>query len=216
MTADACPGLRFDQQLVASWIDPGSRVLDLGCGEGGLMEHLACTLGCAVTGIELSEAKVAACVGKGLTCIQGDILIEVDQFPRGHFDYVVVSQTLQQVYNPTGLLESILRVGRRAIVSFPNFGHWRVRWQLARSGRAPKTRDLPYEWYDTPNIRVLSIRDFMDYGRRIPFSVLRSAAVNTRQGGREPGRVRLFPNLLARHGIFMIGRETAAKPGSTP
>lgn len=216
MNAPAATELRFDLQIIASWIEPGARVLDLGCGRGDLMAHLAADKGCEVTGVELSETKAAACVGRGLPCIQGDILIEVDQYPARRFDHVVVSQTLQQVYNPTSLLESILRIGRRGIVSFPNFGHWQVRGQLLTRGRAPKTRDLPHEWFNTPNIRVLSLADFTDYARRIPFNIVRSAAVNTRGNGRAPQRVHLLPNWLARHGIFMITRETAPRGGRTP
>jgi len=144
-----------------------------------------------------------SCVAQGLSVIHGDINRELPGFPDKSFDYVVVSQTLQQAYRPTELLREMLRVGRLGIVSFPNFCCLPVRLQMAFSGHVPVTPELPYQWYDTPNIRVLSLADFHSYSRAVPFTITRSRAVNptTDKSVRE---VRFWPNLLASYGIFMI------------
>jgi methionine biosynthesis protein MetW len=184
--ADAAPDLRFDLRIVASWIEPGSRVLDLGCADGRLLRHLRDTKGV-----------------KGLSVIHGDINTELPGFPDKAFDYVVVSQTLQQAYRPTELLHQLLRVGRRGIVSFPNFCCLQVRLQMAFSGHVPVTPELPYQWYNTPNIRVLSLEDFKTYSRAVPFAITRSLAVNPAPDG-SARQVRFWPNLLASYGIFMI------------
>ena len=150
---------RFDLQIIASWIDPGSRVLDLGCGNGDLLYYLKHGKKAHGTGIELSEDKVARCIERGLTVLQGNFLGEVHDYPDQSFDYVILSQTLQQIMEPKQLIKELLRVGKRVIVSFPNFGHWMVRLQVLFTGHAPVTDQLPYEWYDTPNIRVITIKD---------------------------------------------------------
>ena len=152
--------MHFDLQIIASWIEPGSRVLDLGCGEGDLLHFLKGNKRVIGTGIEYVEAKVARCITKGLSVLQGDMNEEVLDYEDDTFDYVILSQTLQQVYEPAKLIQAMLRVGKKGIVSFPNFGQWGIRLQLLVRGRAPITRQLPYEWYDTPNIRVITIKDF--------------------------------------------------------
>ncbi|UZP67228.1 methionine biosynthesis protein MetW [Desulfovibrio mangrovi] len=196
--------LRFDQQVIASWIEPETRVLDLGCGDGQLLGHLVREKQVHGTGIELSEAYVAQCIGQGLSVVHGNVNEELPNYPDKAFDYVIVSQTLQQVHRPTKMLEQLLRVGRFGIVSFPNFGYWKVRLQAMFGGRAPKTRELPYEWYDTPNIRVLTLEDFRKYGEEIPFRIMRQEAVAMPGGDPFPRRVNLLPNLRASYGIFMI------------
>jgi len=207
MAADQCPDenpeLRFDLRIVASWIEPGSRVLDLGCADGKLLRVLRDTKNVKGLGIEHDEDEVVSCIAQGLSVIHGDINTEVQGFADNAFDYVVVSQTLQQAYEPTGLLHQMLRVGRRGIVSFPNFCCLPIRLQMAFSGHVPVTPELPYQWYNTPNIRVLSLNDFWAYSRAVPFAITRSLAVNPAPDGRAKD-VRFWPNLLASYGIFMI------------
>lgn len=206
MAADECldlPKLRFDLRIVASWIEPGSRVLDLGCADGKLLRVLRDTKNVRGLGIEHDEDEVVSCVAQGLSVIHGDINRELSGFADNAFDYVVVSQTLQQAYEPTGLLHEMLRVGRLGIVSFPNFCCLPIRLQMAFSGHVPVTPELPYQWYNTPNIRVLSLNDFWAYSRAVPFTITRSLAVNPAGDGKAR-EVRFWPNLLASYGIFMI------------
>jgi methionine biosynthesis protein MetW len=196
--------LRFDLKLIASWISPGTQVLDLGCGEGHLLKSLKDTKQVIGTGIEQNEAKAAVCIQKGLSVLQGDINREVLDYEDKAFDVVILSQTLQQVYQPDALLRSILRVGQKAIVSFPIFSHWVSRLQLLLTGYAPVTRQLPYQWYDTPNIRVITLKDFRKFSRDVGFHIVKELAINT-DAHNENGRiVKIFPNLLATYGIFMI------------
>lgn len=198
--------MRFDLQIIASWIEPGSKVLDLGCGEGDLLHFLQEDKRVLGTGIEIVEAKVARCIERGLSVLQGDINEEVLDYEDDAFDYVILSQTLQQVYEPAKLIQSLLRIGRKGIVSFPNFGHWSIRLQLLVRGHAPITKQLPYEWYDTPNIRVITIKDFRRFSKRVGFKILKEVAINTDQYDRRGGIVKFLPNLRATYGIFLIGR----------
>jgi len=197
--------MRFDLQIIASWIEEGSRVLDLGCGEGELLYFLKHNKAAKCTGIEIKESRVARCIEKGLSVLQGDINEEVLDYPDGSFDYVVLSQTLQQVYEPYELIKSLLRIGRKGIVSFPNFSYWRIRLQLLLTGYAPVTRQLPYQWYDTPNIRVITLKDFRKFSRQAGFKVIKEAAVASRTQDRKGKIIKIFPDLLATYGIFLIG-----------
>ena len=198
--------MRFDLQIIASWIETGSRVLDLGCGEGDLLQFLKKNRGVVGTGIERVEAKVAQCIERGLSVLQGDINKEVLDYEDSTFDYVILSQTLQQVYDPANLIQSLLRIGKRGIVSFPNFSHWRIRLQLLLTGYAPITKQLPYEWYDTPNIRVITIKDFRKFSKEVGFNILKEVAINTQNHERRGNIVKVHPNLRATYGIFLIGR----------
>lgn len=197
--------MRYDLSIIESWIEPGSRVLGLGCGEGDLLHALKIGKQVEERGIEISEKKVGVCIEKGLSVIQGDIAVELDDYPDKGFDYVVLSQTMQQVYDPLTLIRSMLRIGRKAVVSFPNFGHWRIRMQLLLSGYVPVTEQLPYHWYNTPNIRVLTLKDFEHFSRDVGFTILRRVAINTRQADMHGSIVRVFPNLRATYGLFLIG-----------
>lgn len=202
--------LRFDLKLIADWVSPGARVLDLGCGEGNLLKYLTDAKQVTGTGIEQDEAKASRCIEKGLSVLQGDINREVLDYADKSFDFVILSQTLQQVYEPDTLLRAILRVGEKAIVSFPIFSHWLSRIQLLLTGHAPVTRQLPYQWYDTPNIRVITLKDFRKFSRDVGFNILNETAINT-DPRNETGRiVKLLPNLLATYGIFLIGDRRSA------
>lgn len=198
--------IRFDLQIIASWIQPGSKVLGLGCGEGELLHFLKEKKDVRCTGIEIDENRVARCIEKGLTVLQGDINEEVMDYPENAFDYVILSQTLQQIYEPGRLVRSMLRVGRRGIVSFPSFSHWSVRLQLLLKGCAPITRQLPYQWHNTPNIRVIALKDFRRFSREAGFSILKEVAINTDHHEKNGNIVRLFANLRATYGIFLIGK----------
>lgn len=195
---------RFDLQVIASWISPGSRVLDLGCGNGDLLYYLQREKQVHGTGIELSESKVARCIERGLTVLQGDFQEEVHDYPDLSFDFVILSQTLQQIMEPKKLIPELLRVGRRVIVSFPNFGHWLVRAQVLFTGHAPVTDQLPYEWYDTPNIRVITIKDFKRFLRMTGIRLAREVAINTHHHDREGHIVTYLTNLRATYGIMML------------
>ena len=197
---------RFDLQVIGSWIEPGSRVLDLGCGNGDLLYFLKQEKQVHGTGIEFSESKFARCIERGLTVLQGDFQEEVHDYPDLSFDFVILSQTLQQIMDPQDLIPELLRIGKRVIVSFPNFGHWLIRMQIIFTGHAPKTDQLPYEWYDTPNIRVITIRDFKRFLKKTGVRLEREVAINTHQHDRQGHIVKYLTNLRATYGIMMLER----------
>lgn len=198
---------RFDLQVIASWIKPGSRVLDLGCGEGDLLFYLKQNKQVTGTGIEYRESKVAICIAKGLSVLQGDINEEVLDYQEGSFDFVILSQTLQQVYYPEKLLKSLLTIGKKVIVSFPNFSHWSIRLQVLFTGMAPKNEQLPYEWYNTPNIRVITLKDFRKFTREQGCRVLKEVAINTHHHNTKGHIVSFLQDWRATYGIFLIGRR---------
>ena len=200
--------MRYDLQIIAAWIEPGSRVLDLGCGEGDLLKYLINHKNVNGSGIEHDESKVAECISKGLSVLQGDINEEVLDYSDNTYDYVILSQTLQQVYEPDTLIRSMMRVAKKGIVSFPNFSHWRCRLQLMASGYAPVTRQLPYEWYNTPNIRVITIKDFRKFTHGVGFRILKEVAINTQSENRYGRMIKFLPNLRATYGIYLIGNGT--------
>ncbi len=201
--------MRFDLAIIASWIEPGTRVLGLGCGEGDLLVDLKQRKNVIETGIEIVEARVLSCIEKGLSVLQGDINEEMRDYPDGAFDYVILSQTLQQVYAPAELIPEMLRVGKKAIVSFPNFAHWQLRLQLLFGGRAPVIRSTPYEWFETPDIRVLSILDFKHFARTMGVVITREAAVSANIINASGRIVRWRPNLMATYGIFELEKIPA-------
>lgn len=197
---------RLDLAKVRDMIRPGSRVLDVGCGEGDLLGLLVETRNVDGRGIELSQAGVNMAVGRGLAVVQGDADTDLDDYPNDAFDYVVLSQTLQATRNPRLVLENMLRIGERAIVSLPNFGHWRIRLQLLLRGRMPRTENLPYEWYDTPNIHFCTIRDFVDLAHQANAVIERAEAFSL--SGR-PMRVEApwwFWNLFGEQAVFLLRR----------
>ena len=198
--------LRPDLQRVAEMVAPGSRVLDIGSGDGSLLDHLHREKQVDGRGIELSMEGVRETVAQGLSVIQGDADTDLDDYPAGAFDYVILSQTLQATREPKAVLENMLRIGRHAIVSFPNFGHWRVRWSLGVSGRMPKTKTLTYRWYDTPNIHLCTIRDFTDLCAELDIKVERVLSLGRDGGTRFEGAGSLA-NLLADQAIFLLRRK---------
>jgi len=199
--------IRFDFKIIASWVKPGSKVLALGCGEGDLLYFLKKNNNVQETGIEIKESRVSKCIEKGLSVLQGDINEEVVDYPDNCFDYVILSQTMQQVYTPFKLVMSMLRIGAKSIVSFPNFCHWQIRMQIMLSGYVPKTKELPYEWYDTPNIRLLSIKDFRSFAKKVGFDILKQEAFKYNRDDTDGKIVRFMPNIFATNGIFLIGRK---------
>ena len=155
--------LRPDLAIIADHVRPGSRVLDVGCGDGALMAELRDRRGCDARGLEIDPAKVADAVEKGLSVIQGDADVDLTYYPDRAFDYAILSQTLQAAVAPDRVLEDLLRIGAKAFVSFPNFAYWQVRWSLVWSGRMPVTPALPVSWYETQNIHQLTVHDFYDF-----------------------------------------------------
>ena len=200
-------GHRLDFLLVTQMVEPGSRVLDVGCGDGSLLALLRDRRGVDGRGIEISREGVNACLTKGLAVIQGDADMDLADYPDDAFDYVILSQTIQATRQPRVVLEHLLRIGRRAIVSFPNFGHWSVRLELALRGRMPVTDNMPYSWYDTPNIHFCTIRDFMELCREVGARMDKAVALNA---GGKPMRVALpwwVWNLFGEQGVFLLTRR---------
>jgi methionine biosynthesis protein MetW len=204
MVSPESENIRFDLRIIASMIDPGSRVLDLGCGNGDLLAWLAASKNVIGTGIEQDKKKAAHCISRGLSVLQGDLNEEVDDYPDCSFDYVILSQTLQQVFEPARLLYSLARIGRKVIVSFPNFSHYSIRLQLLYKGVAPKSDQLPYSWYDSPNIRVITLKDFRKFSRDVGYNILKEITINTNPANSEGSIIRYFTDLRATYGIYII------------
>jgi methionine biosynthesis protein MetW len=197
---------RVDLLFIAEMVSPGARVLDIGCGDGTLLRLLAEKRGIDGRGIELSQAGVNSCVAQGLSVIQGDADTDLVYYPDLAFDYAILSQTIQATYAPHDVLKQLLRIGKRAIVSFPNFGHWRVRTQVMFGGRMPQTDNLPDRWYQTPNIHLCTIKDFLGLCKDVGAKVERAVALNAY--GRKLGvSMPLFAqNLFGEQAVFLLSR----------
>ncbi len=207
---EARNGIRIDLKLVADMIEPGSRVLDVGCGDGELIDYLNRVKQADGRGIELGMEGVNACVAAGLPVIQGDADTDLSDYPDNAFDYVILSQTLQATRAPRDVLANLVRIGRHAIVSIPNFAHWRVRWQIAVHGRMPVNETLPYQWYDTPNIHFCSIRDFVRLCDDMGIVVERAIALDHRGRTRRFGRSFFAANMFGEHAVFLLRRRSSA------
>jgi len=210
MVSSGTENMRFDLRVIASKIEPGSRVLDLGCGNGELLAWLAENKQVTATGIEQDKDKAAFCISRGISVLQGDLNDEVEDYPDRNFDYVILSQTLQQVYEPARLLHSLARIGRRFIVSFPNFSHYSIRLQMLFKGMAPKSDELPYNWYDTPNIRVITLKDFRKFSRDVGYRIVEEIAIKTDYRNERGSVVHLLSNLRATYGIFIIEKQSTS------
>ena len=204
--------LRSDLAAIAEMIPYGARVLDVGCGDGALLEHLTATKKVDGRGLELSQQNVNACVARGLAVIQGDADTDLAEYPSQVFDFVILSQTIQATRNPKSVLGHLLRIGRRTAVSLPNFGHWRVRLSLLARGHMPRTRTLGYEWYDTPNIHLCTIADFVALTKEANADIERALAL--REDGRCAQRTALRSRLLRQFHVC-TGRSALLKSSRT-
>ena len=191
---------RSDYAIIGQIVEPGAKVLDLGCGEGELLEWLAQNKGVDARGVEISGAKVQRAIARGVSVYQGDIDHGLVDYPDQAFDYVILSQTLQETRRPLAVLQEMLRVGRHAIVAFPNFGHWSVRLAMLWGGRSPRTKCFPHEWYDSPNIHFLTIRDFESLARSQGWTVDRKIFTSGHRVGT------FLANLMAEVAVFLVRR----------
>lgn len=190
--------IRLDYQVIADLVEPKSKVLDLGCGNGELLELLIRQKACKGTGVEIDEKAIYACIAKGLTVSHSDINSGLSEFGDKRFDYVILNESLQQMLNPQKAILEALRVGKRVIVGIPNFCHYQARFQIFFRGRVPVTKELPYEWYDTPNLRFFSLKDFKKFCRVNGITICKERAIDTQK------EVSFFPNLFAHIGIYVL------------
>jgi methionine biosynthesis protein MetW len=197
--------IRDDLKLIAEMVEPNSRVLDVGCGDGALLDHLAHAKNVDGRGIELSMDGVRQCVAHGLSVIQGDAETDLKDYPAEAFDYVILGQTLQAMRDPRGVLDLMCRIGRRAIVSVPNFGYWRIRLQLLLTGRMPVTEKLGYQWWETPNIHFCTLRDFVVLTEEMGIQIEQTRILN--RAGSVTSRTHSgFANLMGEQGVFLLKR----------
>jgi len=191
-------------KIIADLIESDSRVLDVGCGDGTLMEFLKKNKRIDIRGIEISKNNVQQCIGKGLTVIEGDAEKDLSQFPDGSFDFVILSQTLQAFLNPEKVISELLRVGKKAIVTIPNFGYWKVRLHLLIKGTMPVTRTLPDEWYNTPNLHMCTIKDFFTFCENRKINLYKSISLQNLKSSKITNTNLTLKNLTSVLGIFLI------------
>ena len=199
--------IRKDWNLIESLIDNKSTILDIGCGEGDLIKQLQNNRHADIRGVEINGELVRSAISKGLSVVQGNAEKDLSQYCDQSFDYVILSQTLQAMYNPKQVLNELLRIGAKAIVSFPNFGHWRIRAQLLFKGKMPVTHELPYAWYDTPNIHFFTLKDFLEMCRMSNIFIERSIGLTSQGRQFEITSHTLTSNLITNEAIFLLSRK---------
>lgn len=205
--------IRVDLKLIADLVTPDTRVLDVGCGDGALLDYLAAEKNVDARGIEISQTGVNACVAQGLSVIQGDAETDLQHYPSGAFDYVILSQTIQATYDPKAVLEQMVRIGRRAIVSFPNFGVWHIRLRLLVGGKMPVTDSLDTAWYETPNIHLCTIADFVELCEDLNITIEEGMVLDARGRRRHLRAPGLMANVLGEQGLFVLRRNGAQRTG---
>jgi methionine biosynthesis protein MetW len=196
--------IRVDLQLIADMIEPGTRVLDVGCGNGALLEYLWREKQVDARGIEISTQGVQACVSAGLSVVQGDVEEDLYNYPDGAFDYVILSQTLQAMMDPKAMIEQMTRIGKHVIVSLPNFAYWRLRLFIMFKGRMPVSENLPYEWYDTPNIHFCTIRDFVNLAKAMGLTIEQSLFLDDEGASRTIGSSIAMANWFGEQAVFLL------------
>ena len=196
--------MKYEFQIITQLINKQSRVLDVGCGDGDLMQYLKENKNVDIRGLEISKNNVRKCISKGLTTIEGDAEKDLIQFPNKSFDYVILSQTLQAFLNPQLVINELLRVGKQAIVTIPNFGYWKIRLHLLLKGTMPVTKTLPNEWYDTPNLHMCTIKDFVEFCKKNEFKLNKSLALNKNKFSNIKVSNLNIKNLTSDLGIFVL------------
>ena len=196
--------MKLEYKIIADLLEENNRILDVGCDDGTLMEFLKKNKNVDIRGIEISKKKVQICISKGLTVIEGNAEFDLKQFPNNSFDYVVLGQTLQAFINPEIVIKELLRVGKKAVVTIPNFGHWKVRINLLTKGTMPVTKTLPNKWYNTPNIHMCTIKDFFKFSEIIDFKIFKSLALKDKNVSTINKANLFLKNLFSELGVFLI------------
>ena len=196
--------MKEEFKVISKLIDEKSRVLDVGCGDGILMEYLSKNKVVDVRGLEISKEKVKKCLSNGLAVVEGNAEYDLKQFPDLSFDYVILSQTLQAFMSPENVIKDLLRVGKKVIVTIPNFGHWKVRLDLLFKGEMPITKNLPHEWYNTPNLHMCTIQDFYNFCNNKGINIFKTISLNGQKTSKITSSNLKFKNLISELGIFLL------------